>query len=683
MERKEKNHKAIIRRLGIIMSLILFSALAVLFSNDNVYGAELTVEINEKNFPDANFRKYIKDNFDKDHNGSLSQTEIDAVYTIECGNMGISDVTGLKYFTSLYYFGCTSNNLTYLDLTYNKDLRFLYCPYNKITKLDLSKQEWLYGLKCYDNKITSLNLSKNKNLQTALVGWNPMTSLNVNGCTNLLELDASYCNLASLSLKGAPALTVARCYGNQLTSLDVTSNTALVVLQCGDNKLANLNLKSNRALVILNCYNNQLTSLDLTGNPSLNKLDCGNNKLTALNISKNTNLLDFFCYNNQLTSLNIGTNGTMVHLNCSGNKLAKLDVSGCEFLTFLRCEDNKLKKVSTAYCPLLMGLSCYQNNIKVQDISNNPFLRDVYKKDEWKYDGVIHYSSYGSYLYFDEKTSLYRDGQGPSVADRFDDVYLGEWYSDAVQYVFDEGIMVGKKKTFGINDKIKREDFVTILYSMQGKPDMSKAVNPFSDTPAAPGYPRDGILWAHQQAISNGNADGSFGVGKPIQRQAVAVMLYKYAELCGYDLTATPGCLNGFSDVSTVQAWAKTYMEWAVTQGIMSGKGGNRLDPMGFTTRAECAVMIKKLVDKNGGLKAIMGIPETIEDPLALPEELEEPEVMPEDEDKSEPEDDSEIEPEEPSKDDSEIEPEEPSKDDSEIKPEEPSEDSSEAETEA
>ena len=145
MERKEKNHKAIIRRLGIIMSLILFSALAVLFSNDNVYGAELTVEINEKNFPDANFRKYIKDNFDKDHNGSLSQTEIDAVYTIECGNMGISDVTGLKYFTSLYYFGCTSNNLTYLDLTYNKDLRFLYCHKNTFPYVAVAHIVWPLG----------------------------------------------------------------------------------------------------------------------------------------------------------------------------------------------------------------------------------------------------------------------------------------------------------------------------------------------------------------------------------------------------------------------------------------------------------------------------------------------------------------------------------------------------------
>ena len=43
-------------------------------------------------------------------------------------------------------------------------------------------------------------------------------------------------------------------------------------------------------------------------------------------------------------------------------------------------------------------------------------------------------------------------------------------------------------------------------------------------------------------------------------------------------------------------SYAKTAMDWAITQGIMSGKGGNRLDPTGKATRAEFAVMLKKLL---------------------------------------------------------------------------------------
>ncbi|MBR3636670.1 MAG: S-layer homology domain-containing protein [Lachnospiraceae bacterium] len=176
----------------------------------------------------------------------------------------------------------------------------------------------------------------------------------------------------------------------------------------------------------------------------------------------------------------------------------------------------------------------------------------------------------------------------------------GEWYVEAIQYVYDNGIMVGTGSTFGTNNQLKREQFAATLYSMAGKPSVGlDASNPFSDVPNKAGYPRDAILWAVKNDVAAGNADGTFGVGKSIQRQAVASMLYKYAQLCGYDMTKYENAIDEFNDADKVQSWAINAMKWAVSQELISGKGGKRLDPLGVATRAECAAMIRKLLIKN------------------------------------------------------------------------------------
>lgn len=188
-----------------------------------------------------------------------------------------------------------------------------------------------------------------------------------------------------------------------------------------------------------------------------------------------------------------------------------------------------------------------------------------------------------------------------NVVDIFSDVQEGQWYVEAVQFVYDRGIMVGTNTTtFGVSQKLQREQFAQILYSMAGKPAVATdAENPFTDVKNNPGYPRDAILWAYSKGIVAGNADGTFGVGQAIQRQAIAVMLFKFAKVSGYNLTASNDALDGFDDKSAIAPWALSSMKWAVTQGIISGKGNGKVDPAGNATRAECAQMIMKLMNRN------------------------------------------------------------------------------------
>ena len=123
-----------------------------------------SVEINETNFPDAIFRKYVADNFDKDDDGVLSAEEIKAVTELNIDACGISDLTGIEYFTDLAFLNCNKNNLTALDVSNNTALQALWCYNNQLTTLDLSNNTALEQLYCTENKLSTLDLSKNTEL---------------------------------------------------------------------------------------------------------------------------------------------------------------------------------------------------------------------------------------------------------------------------------------------------------------------------------------------------------------------------------------------------------------------------------------------------------------------------------------------------------------------------------------
>ena len=184
------------------------------------------------------------------------------------------------------------------------------------------------------------------------------------------------------------------------------------------------------------------------------------------------------------------------------------------------------------------------------------------------------------------------------VTEIFDDVKEGSWYVNAVQYVYDNSIMGGKGASFQPNAKISREEFVRVLYNHAGTPGVT-IENPYADVKAGAWYEK-AVLWAKEKDIANGKVkDGKsvFGVGANITREEMALMFYKYAKLNGYTLTKDDHAIDGFSDANLVSTWAKDAMNWAVSNGVMSGKAGN-LDPKGNATRAECASMFKNMIEK-------------------------------------------------------------------------------------
>ena len=153
---------------------------------------EDAVAIDATNFPDGAFRQYVADNFDKDKDGALNQTERNAVKEIRISNSGCTSLQGLKYFSKLTDLFCSDNNLTELDVSENPELKRLICYNNSLTSLNLNKNTKLGSLNCNNNKLTVLDLRENKSLSWLRCNNNCLTSLDLRNNPQIGDLQVGF-----------------------------------------------------------------------------------------------------------------------------------------------------------------------------------------------------------------------------------------------------------------------------------------------------------------------------------------------------------------------------------------------------------------------------------------------------------------------------------------------------------
>ena len=249
---------------------------------------ETSLPINEDNFPDPNFRNYIK-TYKAGGRDVLTVEQQRNVTTIEINNKGVSDLKGIEAFPNLKELNCGNNSIQKLDLRQNPELEKLICNKNQLTQLDLSKNPQIYYLKCSENQLEQLDVSHLKDLVT---------------------LDCSHNDLEQLDVRNSKFLETLYCSSNRLTELDadVTHKSRLVSVECQNNQLTTLILGENKGLKKLNCANNQLTQLNLNNMISLKDLNCFNNQLTVLDVSDSPELTKLWLGDNHLTSLNLDNN---------------------------------------------------------------------------------------------------------------------------------------------------------------------------------------------------------------------------------------------------------------------------------------------------------------------------------------------------------------------------------------
>lgn len=198
----------------------------------------------------------------------------------------------------------------------------------------------------------------------------------------------------------------------------------------------------------------------------------------------------------------------------------------------------------------------------------------------------------GLFLVLAMMTSL-----APTVfAADFSDVAASAWYKEAVDYVSDHGLMAGTGGgRFDPDSTMSRAMLVTVLYRMDGTPSVSGSGG-FSDVPAGQYY-TSAVAWAAENGIVAGVGGGRFDPNALISREQFATILYRYAGCKGYDTSAEDG-LTAFADAAQVGSYAVSALRWAVGAGIITGSEG-RLMPAGSATRAQAAAMLMRFVQSN------------------------------------------------------------------------------------
>lgn len=176
-------------------------------------------------------------------------------------------------------------------------------------------------------------------------------------------------------------------------------------------------------------------------------------------------------------------------------------------------------------------------------------------------------------------------------ATKFQDVNLGQYYHEGLDFVLAHGYMNGTSETtFAPQAGLTRGMLVTILYRVAGTPAVSGASMPFTDVGKG-SYYTAAVAWAYNAGIVTGTTETKFAPNAKITREQMTTILYRYA---GHP--QSKGDLSAFRDAVDVSAYAKAGMAWAVEHGIVHGVTPTTLAPQHGATRAQVATIIMRFL---------------------------------------------------------------------------------------
>ena len=170
------------------------------------------------------------------------------------------------------------------------------------------------------------------------------------------------------------------------------------------------------------------------------------------------------------------------------------------------------------------------------------------------------------------------------AASIFADVPTDAYYAKAVEWAVKKGITNGKANgLFGSNDPCTRGQIVTFLWRAAGSPAPKGTAKVPADV--LPGsYCYDAVAWALENSITNGLADGTFGVNSTCTRGQSVTFLYRA-------MGTAPTTVNGFTDVAVGDFYAEA-VAWAVENGVTSGTSASAFSPNAGCTRAQIVTFL-------------------------------------------------------------------------------------------
>jgi hypothetical protein len=190
--------------------------------------------------------------------------------------------------------------------------------------------------------------------------------------------------------------------------------------------------------------------------------------------------------------------------------------------------------------------------------------------------------------------SLYRMSDSER---RFADVTHNNWFFDYVRFAYTNGLMQGvAPNRFSPRATLTQAMVITILWRLEGEP-AAQGDSAVYDVQPGQWY-TEAVIWASENGIVQGV--GSFVPGDPAIREQIALFFQNFAAFRGLD-TGGASFVTEFTDVGDISSWARDAMAWANANGIITGRTETTLAPQGNASRAEFAAMLQRFIENITG----------------------------------------------------------------------------------
>ena len=168
----------------------------------------------------------------------------------------------------------------------------------------------------------------------------------------------------------------------------------------------------------------------------------------------------------------------------------------------------------------------------------------------------------------------------------------GHWAEDSIAFAASHELFNGTgSDRFSPDLPMNRAMLATVLYRLEDA--AAQGTSPFDDVAEGMWY-TDAVIWGSQKGIVTGTGTG-FEPDRAITRQEIVTMFYRYAKVVGLD-TGKTSDLKGYTDAANVADWADAAMRWAVGVGLVNGKTADTLAPEAVASRAEVATLMERLI---------------------------------------------------------------------------------------
>lgn len=350
----------------------------IISDEDRKAGIE-DVSIDDKNFPDENFRKVVKEEFDSNKNDVLDKDEIinaRKIDLIESDNgTEVKSVEGIEKLSFLEDASLGYSEISEIDISKNLNLRRLSLASTKVSNLDTSNNQLLWYLDFTGTNVSSIDLTKNPKLEQIHGVDSKIKEIDVSKNPELLRLDVCRTAISKIDVSNNPKLFALNFEETGVSEIDVSKNKDLYEVYASNSKISEIDVSNNEKLGHIRVTGTKVKNLDLSHNPNLVFVMAEETDMKTLDLGHNHDIIEILANNSNLENIIFPYKTGIKTMELGGTKLKNLSIQGDKYIVGLDISNTDISNLDVSKAEGLSRLEVEGTPIKNLNIKNNKSLR--------------------------------------------------------------------------------------------------------------------------------------------------------------------------------------------------------------------------------------------------------------------------------------------------------------------